>query len=105
MSQSIIYCRRFETAMHHTVFAFGIAASALAFPICLFQECLKAWGIPLPHQQIAGPLPAKDIPRRVTPWGNPTRNIFGWQRPCYLLVGEGYAPSFKALLEETDWES
>ena len=25
-----------------------------------------------------------------TPWGNPTRNIFGWQRPCYLL-GEGYA--------------
>ncbi len=23
-----------------------------------------------------------------TPWGNPTRNVFGWQRPCYLL-GEG----------------
>ena len=20
-----------------------------------------------------------------TPWGTPTRNIFGWQRPCYLL--------------------
>ncbi len=41
---------------------------------------------------------------RCTPWGNPTRNIFGWQRPCYLL-GEGYAPTFKALMEETDWES
>ncbi len=39
-----------------------------------------------------------------TPWGNPTRNIFGWQRPCYLL-GEGFAPTFKALMEETDWES
>ncbi|MEQ8195837.1 MAG: adenosyl-hopene transferase HpnH, partial [Rhodospirillales bacterium] len=38
-----------------------------------------------------------------TPWGNPTRNIFGWQRPCYLL-GEGYAKSFKALMEETVWE-
>ncbi|MPY69161.1 MAG: adenosyl-hopene transferase HpnH [Alphaproteobacteria bacterium] len=38
-----------------------------------------------------------------TPWGNPTRNIFGWQRPCYLL-SEGYAPSFKALMEETEWE-
>jgi hopanoid biosynthesis associated radical SAM protein HpnH len=38
-----------------------------------------------------------------TPWGNPTRNIFGWQRPCYLL-SEGYAPSFKALMEETVWE-
>jgi hopanoid biosynthesis associated radical SAM protein HpnH len=38
-----------------------------------------------------------------TPWGNPTRNVFGWQKPCYLLVGEGYAPSFKSLLEDTDW--
>ncbi len=41
---------------------------------------------------------------RCTPWGNPTRNVFGWQRPCYLL-SEGYADSFQALLEETDWES
>ncbi len=40
---------------------------------------------------------------KCTPWGNPTRNIFGWQRPCYLL-GEGYAPSFKALMEETNWD-
>jgi len=40
-----------------------------------------------------------------TAWGNPTRNIFGWQRPCYLLVDEGYAPSFKALMEETDWSA
>ena len=38
-----------------------------------------------------------------TPWGNPTRNIFGWQRPCYLL-GEGYVSSFKQLMEETDWD-
>jgi hopanoid biosynthesis associated radical SAM protein HpnH len=40
---------------------------------------------------------------KCTPWGNPTRNIFGWQRPCYLLTKEGYAPSFKALMEETNW--
>jgi hopanoid biosynthesis associated radical SAM protein HpnH len=39
-----------------------------------------------------------------TPWGNPTRNVFGWQKPCYLLVDEGYAPSFQALMEETNWE-
>ena len=39
---------------------------------------------------------------RCTPWGNPTRNVLGWQRPCYLLVDEGYAPTFKALIEETD---
>jgi hopanoid biosynthesis associated radical SAM protein HpnH len=38
-----------------------------------------------------------------TPWGNPTYNLFGWQRPCYLLQ-EGYAPTFKQLMEETAWE-
>jgi len=38
-----------------------------------------------------------------TPWGNPTRNIFGWQRPCYLLA-EGYADSFKDLMAETNWD-
>ena len=39
-----------------------------------------------------------------TPWGMPTRNIFGWQKPCYLL-GEGTAPTFKELMETTDWDS
>jgi hopanoid biosynthesis associated radical SAM protein HpnH len=39
-----------------------------------------------------------------TPWSTPTRNVFGWQKPCYLLVTEGYAPTFKALMEETLWE-
>ena len=39
-----------------------------------------------------------------TPWGMPTRNIFGWQKPCYLL-GEGYAKSYKELMETTDWEA
>ena len=39
-----------------------------------------------------------------TPWGMPTYNIFGWQKPCYLL-NEGYADSFKALLEETEWSA
>jgi hopanoid biosynthesis associated radical SAM protein HpnH len=39
-----------------------------------------------------------------TPWGNPTRNVFGWQQPCYLLMDEGYVPSFRALMEETEWD-
>ena len=39
-----------------------------------------------------------------TPWGNPTFNIFGWQRPCYLLQ-EGYAHSFQDLMDNTTWES
>ena len=37
-----------------------------------------------------------------TPWGNPTYNIFGWQRPCYLLQ-EGYCETFQELLETTNW--
>ena len=39
-----------------------------------------------------------------TPWSNPTYNIFGWQKPCYLLVDEGYAQSYKELMETTAWD-
>lgn len=39
-----------------------------------------------------------------TPWGNPTYNVFGWQRPCYLLQ-EGYAKTFRDLMETTEWEN
>ncbi len=38
-----------------------------------------------------------------TPWGNPTYNVFGWQKPCYLLQ-DGYVADFSTLLNETDWE-
>jgi hopanoid biosynthesis associated radical SAM protein HpnH len=37
-----------------------------------------------------------------TPWGNPCFNIFGWQKPCYLLQ-EGYADTFAELMQETKW--
>jgi len=40
---------------------------------------------------------------KCTPWGNPTRNVFGWQRPCYL-VGEGYVKTFRELMETTAWD-
>jgi hopanoid biosynthesis associated radical SAM protein HpnH len=39
-----------------------------------------------------------------TPWGMPTYNLFGWQRPCYLLQ-DGYTDSFAELLQETDWHN
>jgi hopanoid biosynthesis associated radical SAM protein HpnH len=39
-----------------------------------------------------------------TPWGNPTRTVFGWQRPCYLL-GEGYAKTFRELMDDTNWDA
>jgi hopanoid biosynthesis associated radical SAM protein HpnH len=37
-----------------------------------------------------------------TPWGNPTYNVFGWQKPCYLL-DEGYVDTFEELLAATEW--
>ena len=37
-----------------------------------------------------------------TPWGIPSYSIFGWQRPCYLM-SDGYAKTYKELLETTDW--
>jgi hopanoid biosynthesis associated radical SAM protein HpnH len=39
-----------------------------------------------------------------TPWGMPAYNVFGWQRPCYLLQ-EGYAATFDELMETTRWEN
>jgi hopanoid biosynthesis associated radical SAM protein HpnH len=38
-----------------------------------------------------------------TPWGNPTYNLFGWQKPCYLL-DDGYVATFRELMESTDWD-
>jgi hopanoid biosynthesis associated radical SAM protein HpnH len=40
-----------------------------------------------------------------TPWSNPTFNVFGWQRPCYLLSDEGYAPTYRSLIDDTEWEN
>jgi hopanoid biosynthesis associated radical SAM protein HpnH len=39
-----------------------------------------------------------------TPWGMPTYNIFGWQKPCYLLQ-DGYADTFQELIETTEWRN
>jgi hopanoid biosynthesis associated radical SAM protein HpnH len=39
-----------------------------------------------------------------TPWGNPTYNVFGWQKPCYLL-DEGFVQTFDELLNSTDWNA
>ena len=38
-----------------------------------------------------------------TPWGNPNYSVLGWQKPCYLMA-DGYATTFKELMEETAWD-
>jgi len=40
-----------------------------------------------------------------TAWSMPCRNVFGWQKPCYLLVDEGYEPTWQALLDNTNWDN
>ena len=39
-----------------------------------------------------------------TPWGMPTYNVFGWQKPCYLLQ-DGYVDTFQELLDATEWQN
>ena len=39
-----------------------------------------------------------------TPWGMPTFNVFGWQKPCYLLQ-DGYADSFEELMDSVEWHN
>jgi hopanoid biosynthesis associated radical SAM protein HpnH len=41
---------------------------------------------------------------KCTPWGMPTYNLFGWQKPCYLLQ-DGYADTFAELMEATAWQN
>ena len=38
-----------------------------------------------------------------TAWAIPSLSIFGWQKPCYLM-SDGYAKSYKELVETTEWE-
>ncbi len=45
-----------------------------------------------------------DVDFQCTAWGIPCYSVFGWQRPCYLLA-DGYASSYKELVEQTDWNS
>jgi len=39
-----------------------------------------------------------------TAWGIPSYSVLGWQRPCYLMA-DGYASSYKELIETTDWDA
>jgi hopanoid biosynthesis associated radical SAM protein HpnH len=68
----------------------------------VFEEPHRRWRFnqsPLFLQFLAG---KREL--ECTPWGNPTYNIFGWQRPCYLLQ-DGYARTFRELMEETEWSN
>ncbi len=71
-----------------------------------FREILslpEAKGWAFNHSPIFLDFLKGENPMQCTPWGNPTRCVFGWQKPCYLMA-DGYAKTFKELMEETEWE-
>jgi hopanoid biosynthesis associated radical SAM protein HpnH len=61
----------------------------------------KDW--PLSHSTLYLDFLAGNQAYQCTPWSNPNYNIFGWQKPCYLL-SKGYAKTFKELMEDTAWD-
>jgi hopanoid biosynthesis associated radical SAM protein HpnH len=92
----------YEMAPRHDVFL-GRNDSKNLFRGIFQRGRGKKW--PLSHSSLYLDFLAGNQKYECTPWSNPTRNVFGWQKPCYLLVNEGYAPTFKALMEETDWDA
>jgi len=63
----------------------------------------KAWSFN--HSDLFLDFLAGNQTYQCTPWSMPTYNIFGWQRPCYLLSDEGYAPTFRSLMDDTEWQN
>jgi hopanoid biosynthesis associated radical SAM protein HpnH len=68
----------------------------------LERERARRW--PLNHSPLYLDFLAGNQSYECTPWSNPTYNLFGWQRPCYLLVDEGHARAFNELMSDTRWE-
>lgn len=71
----------------------------------MFAEMLAGWrenGWPFNHSPFYLDFLEGKREYDCTPWGNPLRNVFGWQRPCYLQQ-DGYAATFRELLETTEW--
>ncbi|MFP3910630.1 MAG: adenosyl-hopene transferase HpnH [Desulfobacteraceae bacterium] len=71
----------------------------------LFQSILasaKGRGWTFNHSNLYLDFLAGNQAYECLPWANPTRNIFGWQKPCYLL-NDGYEPTFEALMQNTNW--
>jgi len=91
----------YERASHQEVFLKRTASKQLFRDIFKLGRGLK-WKFN--HTNLYLDFLAGNQTYQCTPWGNPTRNIFGWQRPCYLLEDGPYASSFKELMEETDWD-
>jgi len=43
----------------------------------------------------------RDLP--CAAWANPTYNVRGWRKPCYLIADDHYR-TYRELVDKTDWE-
>jgi hopanoid biosynthesis associated radical SAM protein HpnH len=93
---------------HHApkqdVFLGRSASKQLFRDIFLRRKSRKSGAWSFNHSSLFLDFLAGNQTYQCTPWSNPTYNIFGWQKPCYLLSDEGYAPTYRALIDETDWD-
>jgi hopanoid biosynthesis associated radical SAM protein HpnH len=91
----------YESARNHDAFMTRSSIKRL------FREIFKQANgrkLPFNHTRFYLDFLAGNRSYQCTPWGNPTRNVLGWQRPCYLLADGDVAPSFRDLMEKTQWE-
>jgi len=94
----------YEHAPRQDVFLGRAKSKALMRDVFRFGKQRKSrW--PMNHSSLYLDFITGNQTYQCTPWSNPTYNIFGWQKPCYLLVDEGYASSFRELMEDTEWEN
>lgn len=71
-----------------------------------FKKTLRGWqkkGWPLNHSPLYLEFLMGKQDYHCTAWGMPLRNVFGWQKPCYLMAESGYAKSYRELVETTEW--
>ncbi|HTX46504.1 MAG TPA: adenosyl-hopene transferase HpnH [Solirubrobacteraceae bacterium] len=78
----------------------GVAQTRALFSAAFADGGRKRWR--LNHSPVFLDFLEGKVDFECTPWGIPSYSIFGWQRPCYLMA-DGYAKTYKELLETTDW--
>jgi hopanoid biosynthesis associated radical SAM protein HpnH len=80
----------------------GVEQTRRLFSAAFAQGGRKRWR--LNHTPLYLDFLEGKVDFQCTPWGIPSYSVFGWQRPCYLM-SDGYAATYKELLETTDWDA
>src|SRR5262249_31610834 len=68
MRDSVLHRGCFITRMHHAVGALLVISGSVGIPVGCIHQLIEGLRIAL-AEQVAGLLPAKDSPGRISPWG------------------------------------